>query len=797
MYTRICVEGEWKTVCKKTLSVHLTEIPSISPVTGSLGQYEGSALDHAATEAAKVRSSFIFNNRTGGHVDLISGSSIRFDCDKRIRPANRMRSLPNILPPELQKATHKTVTMCKGPTFPIQSYNSIRDVKQKVFDAMHIPIEHQKLLLIGKPLAGSSSPSWLCPLSVADYLGTDVPVPAVYLFSSDSKENLPALARLPSAGHTRRGELRDYLGIVPTPQYLPAGQVWMGELTSKECVLSKVPTCRPSLDGRVTSKECVLSKVPTCRPSLDGRVTSKECVLSKVPTCRPSLDGRVTSKECVLSKVPTCRPSLDGRVTSKECVLSKVPTCRPSLDGRVTSKECVLSKVPTCRPSLDGRVTSKECVLSKVPTCRPSLDGRVTSKECVLSKVPTCRPSLDGRVTSKECVLSKVPTCRPSLDGRVTSKECVLSKVPTCRPSLDGRVTSKECVLSKVPTCRPSLDGRVTSKECVLSKVPTCRPSLDGRVTSKVFILSKVPTCRPSLDGRVTSKECVLSKVPTCRPSLDGRVTSKVFILSKVPTCRPSLHGRMTTKKSVLSKEPLGGSRTCLSEASIRGLLSTKDGLKHYNYQCNTVSFTKNFIKKGRGAHKLYLKNRRELRLNERNTNVEEIQLGLAEASDLCLSPNPERCENSFTLIELLSVGGVGLSLQGCQEEALCKALRTGILQASQEALVLSRPVTKRRHSTRLCKAKAKSTAVQLLDTLMHDCFTEVSMMNVQDHQLLQWAVKLCRWQALKSQSACHVTSVSFAHPHLLRSMRNIKNIGKAHRFHATKAEKDRFNKTS
>nr|CAD7437401.1 unnamed protein product [Timema bartmani] len=34
---------------------------------------------------------------------------------------------------------------------------------------------------------------------------------------------------------------------------------------------------------------------------------------------------------------------------------------------------------------------------------------------------------------------------------------------------------------------------------------------------------------------------------------------------------------------------------------------STKDGLIHNNYQCNTVSFTKNFIKKGRGAHKWYL----------------------------------------------------------------------------------------------------------------------------------------------------------------------------------------------
>nr|CAD7198701.1 unnamed protein product [Timema douglasi] len=43
----------------------------------------------------------------------------------------------------------------------------------------------------------------------------------------------------------------------------------------------------------------------------------------------------------------------------------------------------------------------------------------------------------------------------------------------------------------------------------------------------------------------------------------------------------------------------LTDNRTCLSEASIRGLQTTKDGLKHYNYQCNSVSFTKNFIKKG------------------------------------------------------------------------------------------------------------------------------------------------------------------------------------------------------
>nr|CAD7463021.1 unnamed protein product [Timema tahoe] len=47
--------------------------------------------------------------------------------------------------------------------------------------------------------------------------------------------------------------------------------------------------------------------------------------------------------------------------------------------------------------------------------------------------------------------------------------------------------------------------------------------------------------------------------------------------------------------------------KTCLSEASISGMQSTKDGLKHYKFQCNTVSVMKNLIKKERGAHKLYV----------------------------------------------------------------------------------------------------------------------------------------------------------------------------------------------
>ncbi|CAG2055250.1 unnamed protein product, partial [Timema podura] len=60
-------------------------------------------------------------------------------------------------------------------------------------------------------------------------------------------------------------------------------------------------------------------------------------------------------------------------------------------------------------------------------------------------------------------------------------------------------------------------------------------------------------------------------------------------------------------------------SGTRLSESSIRGMQSTKYGLKYYNYQCNTVPLTKNFIKKGHGPHKLYL-----VRLKEEKRIVDE-----------------------------------------------------------------------------------------------------------------------------------------------------------------------------
>nr|CAD7438047.1 unnamed protein product [Timema bartmani] len=68
----------------------------------------------------------------------------------------------------------------------------------------------------------------------------------------------------------------------------------------------------------------------------------------------------------------------------------------------------------------------------------------------------------------------------------------------------------------------------------------------------------------------------------------------------------------------------LTDNRTCLSEASIRGMQSTKDDLKHYNYQCHTVSFTKNFIKKGHGAHKLDLAGLEEKKIEAERKKQEQ-----------------------------------------------------------------------------------------------------------------------------------------------------------------------------
>nr|CAD7196820.1 unnamed protein product [Timema douglasi] len=104
----------------------------------------------------------------------------------------------------------------------------------------------------------------------------------------------------------------------------------------------------------------------------------------------------------------------------------------------------------------------------------------------------------------------------------------------------------------------------------------------------------------------------------------------------QLPTLAPTL-GSMLLSRSTRWTRDIGanaglqptcgaGFTTCPSGASIRGMLFTKDGLKYYNYQCNTVSFTKNFIKKGRepiSCTWLDLKKKRELRLNERNKSKE------------------------------------------------------------------------------------------------------------------------------------------------------------------------------
>nr|CAD7430513.1 unnamed protein product [Timema monikensis] len=89
--------------------------------------------------------------------------------------------------------------------------------------------------------------------------------------------------------------------------------------------------------------------------------------------------------------------------------------------------------------------------------------------------------------------------------------------------------------------------------------------------------------------------------------------TTSIVTKQQKEHMQEEMHEQMTGYKrmrrehqAALLKAPIAVT-TCLSEASIRGMQSTKDGLKYYNYQCNTVSFTKNFTKKGHGAHKLYL----------------------------------------------------------------------------------------------------------------------------------------------------------------------------------------------
>nr|CAD7401143.1 unnamed protein product [Timema cristinae] len=78
--------------------------------------------------------------------------------------------------------------------------------------------------------------------------------------------------------------------------------------------------------------------------------------------------------------------------------------------------------------------------------------------------------------------------------------------------------------------------------------------------------------------------------------------TTSIVTKQQKEHMQEEMHEQMTGYKRMRREH-----QAALLKASVRGMQSTKDGLKYYNYQCNTVSFTKNFIKKGHGAHKLYL----------------------------------------------------------------------------------------------------------------------------------------------------------------------------------------------
>nr|CAD7439689.1 unnamed protein product [Timema bartmani] len=80
-----------------------------------------------------------------------------------------------------------------------------------------------------------------------------------------------------------------------------------------------------------------------------------------------------------------------------------------------------------------------------------------------------------------------------------------------------------------------------------------------------------------------------------------GRVENH---LGKTTPVHPT---EIRTSISPSSTAELNTTSALVNYATEAGMQSTKDGLKHYNYQCNTVSVMKNFIKKGRRAHKLYV----------------------------------------------------------------------------------------------------------------------------------------------------------------------------------------------
>nr|CAD7585632.1 unnamed protein product [Timema genevievae] len=130
-----------------------------------------------------------------------------------------------------------------------------------------------------------------------------------------------------------------------------------------------------------------------------------------------------------------------------------------------------------------------------------------------------------------------------------------------------------------------------------------CQGHGDGDLT--LLTISDCDECRDNSNYSSCDNGCYL--VEGERRGVASQPTKVSFRANKNRQITETIDGTSYRTARILTNIKLSDNRTCLSKASIRGMQSTKDGHKHYKFQCNTVSFIKNFIKKERGAHKLYL----------------------------------------------------------------------------------------------------------------------------------------------------------------------------------------------
>src|SRR6266516_6634872 len=103
---------------------------------------------------------------------------------------------------------------------------------------------------------------------------------------------------------------------------------------------------------------------------------------------------------------------------------------------------------------------------------------------------------------------------------------------------------------------------------------------------------------------------------PGAIPSTFTMSSSKVFYLISEAT-GPFFHGLVVSDIKVDSGHSVTAERAALSEASINGLRSRRDGLKLFGEKPHLVPMTREFLSLGRQAHSHYVARLEEDRINK------------------------------------------------------------------------------------------------------------------------------------------------------------------------------------